>query len=109
MRGEGGRSRRVGRGDGAASEHRLLPSLSSESRPEGHPLEGLRVNKPAVRQYEIHPPSSMVIEKYHRCTQNKHPTQRKYHPPETTEKEKENKKEKGTAVPPGNQKISMDK
>ena len=25
------------RGDGAAIEHRLLPSLSSESRPEGHP------------------------------------------------------------------------
>jgi len=36
-------------GDGAATEHRPLPSLSSESRPEGHPYDGHRTNKPAVR------------------------------------------------------------
>ena len=60
----------------------LPPPLSSESRPEGHPLYGHREHKPAVsetniklplpkascqhttavRQYENHLPLSMVIE-----------------------------------------------
>ncbi|MBQ3178960.1 MAG: hypothetical protein IJB52_14155, partial [Clostridia bacterium] len=50
----------VSEGRGGRTERRLstdfLPPLSSESRPEGHPLERLREYKTAVRQYEIHLP-----------------------------------------------------
>jgi len=54
--GEGGRSRRVGRGDGAAIEHRFLPSLSSESRPEGHPHLWSKLTPTAVSQKKIKSP-----------------------------------------------------
>ena len=47
----------------------LPPPLSSESRPEGHPYDGHRTNKTAVRQKENL--NQKILYQPNRCRQNK--------------------------------------
>ncbi|MBQ3591437.1 MAG: hypothetical protein II979_05800, partial [Clostridia bacterium] len=55
----------------------LPPPLSSESRPEGHPYDGLRTNHTAVSRIKSHLSLSMAIEKTPRCQAKENTNQRK--------------------------------